>query len=271
MLPYCNYHMHTVLCDGFDTPEDMVVAALRAKSPEIGFSGHSYLPFDPEWTMDPETTVSYRRIIRELQKRYADRISIRLGIEQDYCSDPSDLSVYDYVIGGVHCVFQGDHYISVDLSAEAQREGIQTYYGGDPYAFVEAYYTSVGDLYRRTRCTIVAHFDLVTKFVEKDPWIDPENPRYRKASDRALEQLLEEPVAFELNTGAISRRYRTEPYPDRRILRTLGQAQAPVILSSDAHRAEDLFFGFDDAMRLVDEYDLNLFTDLSSLQDALPH
>lgn len=262
-----NYHMHTTFCDGANTPEEMAEAALKAGCEEVGFSGHSYLDFDPDWNMDPETTNAYRQCIDDLKDRYAGRLSIRLGIEQDYCSDPTGLEMFEYVIGGVHCIFKDGHYISVDLDAKEQRKGIEQWYGGDQYAFVEDYYQTVAKLYDKTHCNIIAHFDLVTKFIEQDPFIDPSDPRYMRAADDALDVLLEQPVAFEINTGAISRGYRTTPYPDERILARLSEAQTPVILSSDAHRASDILFGFDMAMDLVNKYDLNLYRELDSLLD----
>ena len=50
-----NYHTHTVYCDGRDTPEELVLEALRLGCPELGFSEHSWLPGE-DWTMDPEET-----------------------------------------------------------------------------------------------------------------------------------------------------------------------------------------------------------------------
>ena len=37
-------HMHTIYCDGVDTPEDMILTALEKGLTAIGFSGHSYVP-----------------------------------------------------------------------------------------------------------------------------------------------------------------------------------------------------------------------------------
>ncbi len=264
-MKYCNYHMHTTFCDGANTAKEMTEAALAAGCEEIGFSGHSYLPFDPSWTMSPETAAAYRQCIGDLKEHYADRISIRLGIEQDLCSDPSDLGLYEYVIGSVHCIFREEHYISVDASAKTMKQGIDQWYGGDVYAFVDDYYKSVAQVYKKTHCQIVGHFDLVTKFIEQTDFLDITDPQYCRAADRALEELMAQPVAFELNTGAISRGYRTAPYPDERILAQLGEAGRPVLFSSDAHRTEDILFGLDEAKRLADTYKLNLFDDLDTL------
>lgn len=268
-MRFNNFHMHTTFCDGKNTPEEMVKAAIAAGCEEIGFSGHSYLSFDPDWTMAPEAAAAYRAEVLRLRDVYQDDLSIALGVEQDYCSDLDELPLYDYVIGGVHCVFRDGHYISVDGSAKGLREAVETVYGGDPYAFVEDYYRLVGNLYEKTRCDIVAHFDLLTKFLEQDPLFDPNDARYRTAMNTALEQVLETPAWVEINTGAISRGYRTAPYPSEEILGVLGKAGKSVILSSDSHAADTVLFGFEEAMRLVERYDLTLKTSLAELPRSM--
>ena len=264
-MSFNNFHMHTTYCDGANTPKEMAEAACALGCREIGFSGHSWLDFDPMWTMEPDAAVHYRETVYGLKKDFAGQMKIFLGIEQDYCSDTDDLPLYDYVIGGVHCVFKDGNYISVDCDAETQRRGVEEWYGGDAMAFVEDYYELVGNLYEKTRCDIVAHFDLVTKFIERDDLIDVSDPLYVKAQNDALSKLLETPAVLELNTGAISRGYRTSPYPAEPVLELLGKAQKPVILSSDSHAADTILFGFEEAMHLVEKYDLNLLTTMEEV------
>ena len=101
-MTFSNYHTHTTYCDGADTPEELVLEAIRLGCPEIGFSGHSHLT-EHEGSMTVQGTLDYCAEIRRLQKQYADRITVRLGIEQDIYS-VIDRSLYDYVIGAVHWI-----------------------------------------------------------------------------------------------------------------------------------------------------------------------
>ena len=64
----------------------MVLAAIDAGLPELGFSGHSRLEGEPDWTMSVEGTKEYRKTVLALKEKYKDKINIRLGIEQDYWS-----------------------------------------------------------------------------------------------------------------------------------------------------------------------------------------
>ena len=228
-----NYHTHTRCCDGRDTPEELVREAIRLGCPELGFSGHSHVSFD-DCCMTPEGTEQYKSEIRRLREQYKDQLRIRLGVEQDYFGDlPTD--DYEYVIGSVHYVPKDGRMLSVDLSASDFDAAVAAHYGGDVYAFAEDYYALVGRVYEKTRCTIVGHFDLITKFNEGGCRFDTAHPRYRKAAGEALEALLDKPVIFEINTGAIARGYRKTPYPEPWILEELIAHKAPLLLSSDCH------------------------------------
>ena len=44
-----DFHVHTAFCDGRDTPEEMVRAAIDLGMSHIGFSAHTYVPFDEEF------------------------------------------------------------------------------------------------------------------------------------------------------------------------------------------------------------------------------
>lgn len=158
-----SYHTHTTFCDGKDSPEELVLEAIRLGCPEIGFSGHAHTAFDESWCMSVGGTKEYIDCINSLKTKYADKIKVLLGIEQDYFSDaPTD--GYDYIIGSVHYVKKDGVYLPVDESHEIQLRIVKEHYMGDFYAFCEDYFALVGDVYNKTKCDIVGHFDLIEKF-----------------------------------------------------------------------------------------------------------
>ena len=81
-MMFSNYHTHTTYCDGADTPEELVLEAIRLGCPELGFSGHSHLTEDTG-SMSEAETLAYCREVNRLKEKYRDRITLRLGIEQD--------------------------------------------------------------------------------------------------------------------------------------------------------------------------------------------
>lgn len=239
---YSNFHTHTSFCDGKDSPEELVQQALKLGCKALGFSGHSYVPFD-DCCMSLEATRAYKEEIRRLKEKYKGQIKILMGVEQDIFS-PLGTEDYDYVIGSVHYILKNGEYLSVDESRERQLEIVRDYYSGDFYAFIQDYYSLVSQVYEKTHCDIIGHFDLVTKFNEAKQLFDTADPRYRSAALSALEKLIDSPAAFEVNTGAIARGYRSEPYPEKFILDRLKAAGKPLVISSDCHSKPQLLFGF---------------------------
>ena len=243
MIP-CNYHTHTRFCDGKNTPEELVQEAIRLGCAQLGFSGHSYTFFDTSYCMTEAGTQAYIAEVRSLKEKYAGQIQIYLGVEQDYHSDvPTD--PYEYVIGSVHYVKKDGCYLPVDENRQMQLDHVDRFYGGDFYGFVEDYYATVADVYRKTGCQIIGHFDLITKFNGAGDLFDPMHPRYRAAADKALEALLAAPVTLEVNTAMVVRGWHKDPYPDRHILSRWLTAGKPVIFSSDCHDAANLLAGHD--------------------------
>ena len=59
-------HNHTNLCDGRNTPDEMARAALEAGFTDFGFSGHSYAPFDLDYSVKSEQ--HYVQELRALQR-----------------------------------------------------------------------------------------------------------------------------------------------------------------------------------------------------------
>lgn len=240
----CDYHVHSVFSDGKDTPEEIVKTAIEKGFSEIGFSDHSYTDFDESYCIPKARLREYEECIRELSEKYKDRIKILFGVEQDYYSEtPTD--GYDYIIGSLHYVKVNDVYIPVDESPETLEKAAKEYFGGDMLSLCEEYYKTVAKVCEKTKCDMIGHFDLVTKYIEKKDLFSTESKRYRKAALDAASELLKSGKPFEINTGAISRGHRTTPYPQDFIMKYLSDNGAEFVLSSDSHRKENIGYYFD--------------------------
>lgn len=248
-----SFHTHSIYCDGKNTPEEMVQQALRLGCSAIGFTGHSNTPFDPGYCMDSSREQAYRQEVLRLKKAYQGEITIYLGLEQDYYSAPPDFP-YEYLIGSVHYVEKNGQYLSVDDTPEILQNGVDTLYGGDFYALAEDYYKLVADVTRKTGCQVVGHMDLITKFNRGNVFFDEAHPRYRAAAIKALHALVEQKALPEINTGAMSRGYRDEPYPAPFLLEELGKLHGSAIVTTDAHRAQDLLAYGQQAEMLARKY-----------------
>lgn len=247
-----NLHTHTIFCDGKSTAEEMVKAAIEYGMDSLGFSGHSPYPapFQEGWVMAAEDVPRYREEILRLREKYVGQIEMFLGLEQDIRS-PLPKESYDYLIGSVHTLVENGQLISVDESESAFCRAVEEHFGGDPLTFAEHYFRMVSQVPDRTGCQIVGHFDLICKFNEADRLFDTTHPRYRAAALDALDVLKQRDVILEINTGAMSRGYRTAPYPAPELLRAMRERNIPICITSDAHNAKNLLHAFDAAAELA--------------------
>lgn len=236
-------HVHTTFSDGKSTPEEVVLAAIAMGMTTLGFSDHSYTAFDERYCVQKKDIQNYRESIAALKEKYRGQIEILCGIEQDlYSGEPT--AGYDYVIGSVHYIRHSGGYIPVDESPAILLDAARRHFDGDFYALAEAYYGAVAQIAEKLHPNIIGHFDLISKFNEGGALFNEADPRYVSAWQSAADRLLAAGIPFEINTGAISRGYRTTPYPSAPIRDYLCARGARFLLSSDSHRADTLCFGF---------------------------
>ena len=248
--------MHTIYSDGSATPEDMVLKGIDLGLDEIGISDHSWTFFDISYCMQEKNIEAYSVEIDMLKEKYGEKIKVLKGIEQDYYST-APTSGYDYAIGSVHYLKIGDIYVPVDESPEILKDAADKYFGGDMLSICELYYDTVSDVVNKTEADIIGHFDLISKFNEKMELYDPGDPRYVSAWKDAADRLLVSGVPFEINTGAVSRGYRSMPYPSSEQIKYIQKKGGRFILSSDAHNPEYICYGFNE-FNDVDTHTLSL-------------
>lgn len=240
----CDYHSHTLYCDGANSPVEMIEAAIRKNMTVLGFSGHSYTDFDEAWCMSKEDTLCYKREIQQLKVKYKERLEILCGVEQDYYSK-EDTKDYDYFIGSVHYIKAEETYLPVDETKEQLKEASRAYFGDDIYSLIELYYQTVSDICRKTDCQLIGHFDLISKFNEDGDLFDENHPRYIKAYREAADRLIPCHVPFEINVGAIFRGYRSLPYPSFAIMQYIHEKGGCFLLSGDSHATDGLCYEFE--------------------------
>ena len=245
-----NLHTHTSYCDGSDTPEQMILAAIRKGFDSIGFSGHSYMFYSKYVQMTPEKTEQYKAEIALLKEKYRDKIDVFCGLEYDMYS-AIDQSGYDYLIGAVHYLKLGEKYVGFDRSAEVVRQVIDTYFDGDGMRYAKTYYEALAELPSYGNFDIIGHFDLISKHSEKTKFFDEESTEYQNYVLQAADALRGKIPLFEVNTGAIARGYRTSPYPTMDIIKQLKKMGFGVCITSDCHDAKQLDCHFAESAELL--------------------
>lgn len=238
-----NLHCHTTFDDGADTPEAMVNAAISAGLTSVGVSAHSPI-LGKAWCVSEENEPRFKAELRRLRERYRGQIEVYCGLEYDSRS-AQRFEGYDYVIASVHALSG----TTIDNTIEEARQVIEHYGSADAAAC--AYYAHCAQLADIAQADIVGHFDLLTKFDELHRLYDRGSKVYRDAAFAAMERLNVAGKIFEINTGAISRGYRSTPYPAPELLRHLNAIGGRITVSSDAHSAAAICCAFDKAEALA--------------------
>lgn len=238
-----NYHTHTTFCDGNDTAEQMVQRALELGFDHLGFSGH----MDEEIHMD---WAAYTSEVKRLRAAYARQLDILCGVELDTLYDPMTCPGAEYVIGSTHYldVHPEGYSRAIDWSAEVSQRLCEEFYGGDWYAMCRAYYDVEAQVFERTNCTFVGHFDLITRFNDELRAFDEEDSRYLGPALEVMEHLVGQGLPFEINCGAHNRGRKAELYPRRSLLRALHDFGGQIFINSDAHDTACLNGSFDVAV-----------------------
>jgi histidinol-phosphatase (PHP family) len=174
------------------------------------------------------------------------RTDLRLGIEADFVAGAEDRMAnlleqrdFDYVVGSVH--FLREHSIDMDDYSVWER-------GHSAEEIWERYFQTLAEAARSGLFDILAHPDLVKVWGSDRPRPEGDPRRYYEP---AIEAIAEADIAVEVSTAGLRKRAR-ELYPAQAFLEMCVEAGAPVALSSDAHRPEDVGADYDQALDLLD-------------------
>jgi histidinol-phosphatase (PHP family) len=252
-----DYHVHLRRDEIADTPaaawftagnaERYREAAADRGIEELGVSEHVYRftqaldVWDHEFWRECaiDDLDAYCEYVRE-------ETDLRLGIEADFVPGREDRMAelldgrdWDYVVGSVH--FLGETSVDYD------RYDVWTT-GESPDRVWRKYFEWLGEAAMSGMYDILAHPDLVKHWGRERPW--PErDPRYYY--EIAMEGIAESGIAVEVSTAGL-RKPVGEIYPARGFLEMVVDAGNPVALSSDAHVPEQIGYGYDQALELLD-------------------
>ncbi len=258
-----NYHTHTTFCDGNDTPEAMLQAALQKGFDVFGFSGHSMYPFAAEWHIAPRNFDTYKEEIRRLKAAYGARIGVLYGFEADYLPPLSkphralyDALQPDFLIGSVHYITENPdaqpaacRWFTADGPVKEVADGIRDVFGGDGKKAVQTYFSLQRDMMRNGEFDIAGHIDVIRKRNGTLRFFDETEPWYKRELAATAEIAAKTGVIVEINTGGIARKAIDDCYPSAAFLAQLRRYDVPVTVCSDAHAARDVDCAFDLARR----------------------
>jgi histidinol-phosphatase (PHP family) len=175
-----------------------------------------------------------------------EHTDLRLGIEADFVIGAEERMAnlleardLDYVIGSVH--FLRDHAVDTEDYSVWRT-------GRSPEEVWRRYFETIGEAARSGLYDVLAHPDLVKVWGE-----EARRPQgdLRAYYELAMDGIAESGIAVELSTAGLRKR-AGEMYPAPAFLEMALQAGAPVALSSDAHRPEEVGADYEQALELLE-------------------
>jgi histidinol-phosphatase (PHP family) len=171
---------------------------------------------------------------------------LRLGVEADFVPGREDRMAsllgardFDYVVGAVHFVSDG----AVDMDDYGVWEKDRS-----PEEVWSRYFQTLGEAARSGLFDVLAHPDLVKVWGPERPLPKGDLRRYYEL---AIDGIAESQIAVEVSTAGLRKR-AGELYPAPALLEMCLQAGAPVALSSDAHRPQEVGADYAQALELLE-------------------
>src|SRR3954471_13069805 len=251
-----DYHVHLRRDGPEHTAEDAFTAANAERYQEVaaergvaalGVSEHVHrfrqaldVWDHPYWRQNAHDDLdAYCEFVRE-------ETSLALGIEADFVAGREDRMAslleerdWDYVIGSVH--FVGATALDQEGEWDIWRDG-------DPDRVWRRYFELLGEAARTGLYDVLAHPDLV-KVWGDEARVPARDLRFYY--EVAMDGIAESDAAIEVSTAGL-RKPVGEIYPAPAFLEMCLEAGRPVALSSDAHSPNDLAYGYDQALELLE-------------------
>ena len=249
-----NLHTHSIYSDGKSQPREIVEEAARQGLTTLGFSEHSPLSFDNNFSVKEANMPRYVAEIAQLKEEYKDKIDIYCGLEADYITGTSEHFAVtkekyhlDYLIGGVHLVGQSanpDEIWFIDGPKwEVYDEGLQKFFDGDIRRAVRRFFEQSNEMIENEPFDIIAHFDKI-KMHNRDRYFHEDEPWYRKLALETLDLIRQKGLVMEINTRGIYKKRYNGFYPSLWLMEEACKMHIPAIISADAHHFSEITLEF---------------------------
>lgn len=256
---YSDMHTHGCYSDGRGCFSDFIINAKKKGIISIGFSDHSPVPLENEWSMKKTDMSSYFEELNKI-KEQEKALGVYAGMELDYIPGV-DVKKYigfeklplDYFIGSVHYVYSEilQKYLEVDGSQDDFRVLVEKGFNNDSKAVYKSYYNNVREMISSYIPAVAAHIDLVTKNNMGGLFFDENSFDYFNEVEETLDLIKLFGTIVEINTGGMSRGFMKKPYPSEHILEKCFEKKIPVTLNSDSHSPEHLAYEFEAVTKII--------------------
>jgi len=243
-----NYHTHTWRCNHAQEGEENYVRhAIHRGLKTLGFSDHTPYPFPggycSNFRMRPELLPDYCQSLAALQKKYAGKIEIEIGLEAEYYPKlfPKFLELIQDT--PVSYLILGQHFTNNET------DGVYSGKSTEDPSVLKRYCAQAMDAMQTGCFTYFAHPDLI-RFTGSDRL-------YRQEMGRLFREAKSCGIPLEINFLGLS---TNRHYPSRRFLEIAAEEGCDMIFGCDAHEPAALseLETEEKALALTREYGLNV-------------
>lgn len=239
-----DYHIHTLLCNhAVGGIRSYVDAAVRAGLTEICFLEHFTLDrTSTAHSMAPGEVPFYVYAVREMKEAYKDRITIRTGLEVDFC--PEAVPALTEIIDRFEFDLIGCSIHFVDGINIASRRNASAIPDKDFDALCRRYVERVRQMVETPFFDVVCHLDVIKKSGRPLP-ADVE-----KGLAEVIDIMAHQNLALEVNTGGLAHSAK-DYYPSEALIARAVTQEVPLTTGSDAHKAQAVGAGIPAAMNTL--------------------
>ena len=258
-----DFHMHCRFStDSRAEPTAMCEAAIARGLTEICFTDHQDLGFDdPSWfRFNPD---AYFRELEAIQSAFAGRLKVHIGVEIGLIPDDPKLAreaealvrnyPWAFIIGSTHLIKVGSGAQSdfIDPANPESAPRIWQHFQTVQELMSVYYETVLKNIEQFDFCDTVGHIDYISRYIPKIIQTAPTAQLpyrfedYAAQIDRVLKAAIQKGIAIEINTGGLYKGSGQTNPEDRIILRYLALGGRKLSYGSDAHRPEQVGFGFE--------------------------
>ena len=259
-----DYHIHTRYCGhAHGESYEYVEAAIANGISQICFTDHLYRYYITrnqrrefwDWGMNRSKLKKYYSEIKELQKKYSDKIEINIGLEIDYATGSEEklkeiISDYDFdfLLGSIHCI------------PEIGLKHLVNYKDGDKgetYEIYKKYFELAQMAIRSKLFSTLAHPDAIWRYIK---WPNSHSDEIFIKIENLVKVAKECNVSLELNANALTHaKMATTPTgsPLIQLLNSIKSEKASFTVGSDAHNPHEVGKNFPDIKRLLTNKDIS--------------
>lgn len=254
-------HVHSHFSsDSKELPEAIIETAIAKGFHYVYFTDHHDMDF-PVNINEPEMNFqldfdSYINKLYELREHYKGKIDVLFGVEQGICpqtapriTELSNKYPFDFIIGSSHLTSleNGDPYHPEYYSGKTNIEAYREYF------MSEAENVKLTDGF-----DVYGHLDYAVRYCPDKTFVYHFND-YRDIFEVLLKRLIENGKGIEINTAGITK--IGYPHPHIETLKLYKALGGEIItIGSDAHKKEDIGYGFDVAEDLLKNVGFQYYT-----------